>query len=225
MFDLEKVTFGENVPKLFSQAIDQFRWDDSEGIDYSELKYYPYDHSQIVAEIEPAAQYGYRLESREMADIAIFDSIRFYRMEVLTDIDTAAVAFFCRGKYADEAQRDRVVELVIEKYGPAPHTYELNIACYHTAYCWELEDRILQIDTDFGRSVSISTDSPEPIEEEYYTIELLIAKKDAITELAEQKKLTIEGRTYFVGSKFIPNILDPEEQSDQQIQEIYNSFF
>ncbi len=200
-FDLEKVTFNENVPLLFSESLTRWLTDSVGNPDFEELKYYQFDSSGFTVEVH-SEQYGYQYESSTKDTIAILDSVAFNKVWVLTDMDTCMVAIYCEVELPIETDVKKILGHLKAKYGNCL-VYEVDNHFNHFSYEWDLGDRILQIETSKGFSFYVGTDEPNGKQTEYFNFDCLIIKKDQVDKITQMKQVKVKDIDFFLPDKFV----------------------
>jgi len=218
-FDLEKITFNENVPLLFSESLDFLLKDSLDNPDYNELAYYPFDVSGFRVEVH-CDQYGYKFQSGVKNKIAFLDSAYFRSLSVITDMDTAMVAAYCETELPSEVDAKKILGNLKAKYGNCSSVFYLDKGFDVYSYEWEMEDRYLQIETSRGFSVSFGTENSEGKSTQYCKFTCLIIKKDNAEKLAKSKQIEVQGHKIFLPDDFVLNSLKLKIETPYNIEDM-----
>lgn len=191
-FDLEKITFNENVPLLFSKCLSYWLSDSEGNVDTENLAYFPYDTTQFTIPVH-CDQFGYIYESCIKDSLAVFDSLNFRTVKIVTNMDTAMIAVYAETELPGRMNVKDFLRRIVQKYGDCSEAYFLDNHYDVYSYEWDLTDRVLQIRTSKGFSITASTNEEGWKQDEYTKCEVLIIKKGEAEKIAESKRLKIEG--------------------------------
>lgn len=226
-FDLAKINFKERVYPLFSKVlmVDDERYDSTQiaRLDFEKLDYISMRLTGAGMSV-PKEKYGYQFESHTADSIVRFDSIYFDHVKMLTKRDTSLVAVWATGDYIKtKTGLDSALQHMKNKYGEPAAQYFISSSFHICSYEWRLPDRIIQMETSKGFSVSITSGNSKPEPSTYYKIEMIIVKKDELQKLANA--CTVSPVTYpeikklgwkdtLITGEYIPHSLVPQYKYD-----------
>ncbi|WP_231426591.1 hypothetical protein [Pedobacter sp. Leaf250] len=182
-FDLEKVTFAENIPKLYGNNVllsDGMRYDSTENGKLTDtLLKYKISNSMLGAlKINvPQKDFGYLYQSHTSDSLAKFNGTYFSNLNILTDKNKKAVAFYAEGEIYDLKAKKAFLAKMKEKYGDPKYSIFISHEFNQCSYEWVLKDRTIQLETSKGFSATFSSDS-DAKSGEYLRFDLLIIAND-----------------------------------------------
>ncbi|CAM3954875.1 hypothetical protein FLAN108750_01135 [Flavobacterium antarcticum] len=204
-FDLEEITFNEDVAKLFSK--NPFSYSD---VDFDRDTTKPIPDSIFKYKIEsylaetfkltiPAKELGFLYKTREIDSLARIGNQYFDRLFVLTNLEKKPIAYYAESRFDSKKDRDAFIKNFKEMYGQTKYEFLIDSSFDNLSYQWDLDTRIIQIETSKGFSMSASSDGTSK-SGEYYRLDVLIidnAQKDAIYKahiLELPDKFNIKGK-------------------------------
>lgn len=187
-FDLEEITFNEHVSKLFSK--NPFSYSD---VDFDRDTTKPIPDSIFKYKIEsylaetfkltvPTKELGFLYKTREIDSLARIGNQYFNRLLVLTNLEKKPMAYYAESRFDSKKDRDAFIKNFREMYGQTKYEFLIDSSFDHLSYQWDLDTRIIQIETSRGFEMSASSDGTSK-SGEYYRLDVLIidnAQKDAI---------------------------------------------
>lgn len=204
-FDLEAITFDEDVAKLFSKSPFEYHilYHESENDKKIPDSIFKYNIESYLAETfkmkVPVNDFGYLYKSRPMDSIAKIESLYFSQISVLTNLQKKAVAYSGEARLDTKTQKDAFIKEFKNAYGTPKYAFQIDTSFDQQSFEWELEDRTFQIATSKGFEMSISTNE-DAKSGEYYRIDVLIIdnkSKDAIYKahiLELPEKINLKGK-------------------------------
>lgn len=204
-FDLEEITFNEDVSKLFSK--NPFNFIDLDYDENTEGKMpdsiFKYKIESYLAETfklnVPTKKLGFLYKTRELDSIARIGNQYFDRLFVLTNLDKKPIAYYAESRFDSKKDRDAFIKNFKEMYGQTKYEFLIDSSFDNLSYQWDLDTRIIQIETSRGFEMSASSDGTSK-SGEYYRLDVLIidnAQKDAIYKahiLELPDKFNIKGK-------------------------------
>lgn len=204
-FDLEKITFKEDVAKLFSQNPyeSHILYHESEKDKKIPDSIFKYNIESYLAETfkmkVPVKDFGFMHKSRPIDSIAKIQSHYFNQISVLTNLEKKAVAYYAETRFDSKAQKDVFMQLFKEMYGTPKYAFQIDSSFDQQSFEWQLNDRTVQITTSKGFEMTISTGNDSK-SGEYYQLGILIIDnkfKDAIYKahvLELPEKINLKGK-------------------------------
>ena len=204
-FDLEQIDFKEDVSKLFSK--NPFSYSDVD-FDLDTTKPIPdsifrYKIESSLAETfkltVPIKELGFLYKTREIDSVARIGSQYFERIFVLANLDKKPIAYYAESRFDSKKDRDAFIKNFREMYGQTKYEFLIDSHYDHLSYQWNLDTRIIQIETSRGFEMSASSDGTSK-SGEYYRLDVLVidnAAKDAIYKahiLELPEKFNIKGQ-------------------------------
>jgi len=202
-FDLESVSFNEDVNKLFAKHLldqDGISYDnvDVKVINSDRQKYrITNTHIESLDLKVPKNDLGFLYKSSSLDSVAKFQDTYFERVYLLTDNNKKPIGYYAETELETAGERNSAIAKLTEKYGKPKHAFFLGREFNHCSYEWVLADRTIQVETSFGFSSGISTNGGR-----YYMLDMLILENNAkktihqahIFEYPEQ--IVYKGKTY-----------------------------
>lgn len=178
-FNLEKIDFQEDLPKLYSKhlLIDGFQYDSiRDGKLTDEMLRYTI--SNLITDIHklkvPEKDFGFVYRSPTIDSIVVFQDIYFKKLNTLTDDNKKPVAFYTEAEVKTEKEQKDFLLAIKNKYGAPRHSFFLSSEFNICAYEWVLADRTLEVQTSYGHRFSSGFNSGERKNEVYYRIDMVI---------------------------------------------------
>ncbi|OQP58576.1 hypothetical protein A4R26_03735 [Niastella populi] len=178
-FDLEKINFQENLPKLYSEniLIDEIRHDSvRDGKLTDEMLRYRI--SNIITDVfklqVPEKEFGFVFRGSTLDSVALFQNIYFTHLSTLADTNKKPVAFYAEAEVKTEKEQRDFLTTIKSKYGEPKHAFFISHEYNICSYEWVLADRTLEVQTSYGVRFSTSYSSADGLKETYYRIDLLI---------------------------------------------------
>ena len=204
--DLEKITFNENITKLFSK-----RLSDQDGIKIDSINQSIFSDTIFKYKIEnllaqefnlklPAKELGFLYKTPQIDSVAKFDTALCQRLWVLTDLQKKPIAYYAEAEFSTKKEKDIFIKNLKTKLGSTKYEFLIDSHFHQCSYEWKTVDRTIQVETSTGQRMSISTDNPTAISSEYYRIDILIIEnkfKKAIHEahlLKLPEKFSLKGK-------------------------------
>jgi hypothetical protein len=178
-FDLEKIDFQENLPKLYSKhlLIDDFQYDSiTDGkLTDNMLRY---KISNLITDAYnlkvPEKEFGFVFRSPTLDSVALFQGVYFKHLSTLVDINKKPVAFYTEAEVNTEKEQRDFLATIKSKYGEPKHAFFISNEFNICSYEWVLEDRMLEVQTSYGIRFSSNFSSGGGSNETYYRIDMLI---------------------------------------------------
>ena len=101
---------------------------------------------------------------------------------VLTNLAKKPIAYYAESRFDSKKDRDAFIKNFKEMYGQTKYEFSVDSRYEHLSYQWDLDVRVIQIETSKGFSMSASSDGTSK-SGEYYRLDVLIidnVQKDAI---------------------------------------------
>lgn len=207
-FDLERVNFQENVSLLYSRHLilkDGYAEYDSirDGKLTDDMLRYTINTviSDALELKVPKEEFGYLYQTPTLDSVAKFRNAYFDKLSILTNRDKKPVAYYATARFNTLEDRARFMHGFKEKYGQPKYSFFISSHFEQCSFEWDLQDRIIQIETSHGFEFSVSSDGSSS-NGKYYNLYLLIIEKqyqDAIykAHLYEfSDSIKHEGKTY-----------------------------
>lgn len=162
-FDLEKVNFQENVPRLYSKHLldsNDLQIDTAKGNPAKQVSRYKISNVMTDAlKINvPQQDFGYLYKSPQLDSVAKFQNIRFGSLQILCQRDKKPVAFYAEAEFKEAKLRKKCLDDLQKKYGKPKYAFFLESGFDVCSYEWVLADRTIQVETSYSVGVRISTD-------------------------------------------------------------------
>lgn len=206
VFDFEKITFNEDIVKLFSKKLA-----DPDGISIDSINKNTFSDTIFNYKIEnylaqefnlklPAKELGFLYKTTQIDSVAKFDKAFCQQLWVLTDVSKKPIAFYAEARLNTKKEKDLFIKNLKTKLGATKYEFLIDSHFNQCSYEWQALDRNIQIETSTGQEISVSTDNPNSISTEYYRIDILIIEnkfKKAIHEahiLKLPEKFSLKGK-------------------------------
>lgn len=184
-FDLEKVTFNEDITKLFSKKLC-----DQDGINMDSIKpnifsdtIFSYKIENYIAEAFqlklPAKNLGFLYKSPQLDSVAKLDTAFCERLWTLTNNSKKPIAYYAEARFNTKKEKDLFIKNLKNKLGKTKYEFLISRDYNQCSYEWETTDKTIQIETSTGHEMSISTDNPNAVSSEYYRIDILIIENQS----------------------------------------------
>ncbi len=178
-FDLEKIDFQENLPKLYSKhiLIDDIRHDSVRDGKLTDemLRYRISNTITDVYKLQvPEKEFGFAYRSPTLDSVALFQNIYFMHLSTLADTNKKPVAFYAEAEVKTEKEQRDFLATIKGKYGEPRHAFFINHEFNICSYEWVLTDRTLEVQTSYGVRFSTSYSLADGLKETYYRIDMLI---------------------------------------------------
>ncbi len=178
-FDLEKIDFRENLPKLYSKhvLIDDVQHDSvRDGKLTDDMLRYKISNTITDAyKLDvPEKEFGFAYRSPTLDSVALFQNIYFKHLATLADINKKPVAFYSEAEVKTKKEQKDFLATIKSKYGEPKHAFFINHEYNICSYEWVLADRTLEVQTSFGVRFSTSYSLADGLKETYYRIDMLI---------------------------------------------------
>lgn len=207
-FDLERVNFQENVSLLYSRHLilkDGYAEYDSirDGKLTDDMLRYTINTviSDALELKVPKEEFGYLYQTPTLDSVAKFRNAYFDKLSILTNREKKPVAYYATGRFNTLEDRAHFMNGFKEKYGQPKYSFFISSHFEQCSFEWDLQDRIIQIETSHGFEFSVSSGGSSS-NGKYYNLYLLIIEKqyqDAIykAHLYEfSDSIKHEGKTY-----------------------------
>lgn len=212
-FDLEKATFNEDVPTLYSKRfINDYAFDSDSAYDPT----HPQADSIFRYRIEsymageaglslPKKDFGFLYKTPQLDSVAKIGGAFFHTLYTLTDLHKKPVAYYAEAEISDPKMVRQFLSNFRKKYGEPAHAYYLDRGFDVQSYEWVIADRTIQIETSFGWRASVSSDGSSS-SGKYYRLDLLLLSNKAKAAIDEAHVFTLpdpfvkDGKSYSLKS-------------------------
>jgi hypothetical protein len=163
-FNLETITFDENVSKLYSKHIQN-----ENEVEYDSIRdgkmhdsILQYKISNVMTDALklkiPQKPFGYLYKTPEIDSIAKFQNTYFKTLHTLTNKKKKPIAYYAETTFATSKESKKALAEIVKKYGKPKYEFCLSSEFNQCSYEWVLKDKTIQIETSFGWSSSFSSD-------------------------------------------------------------------
>ncbi|MFD2909332.1 hypothetical protein ACFSX9_11400 [Flavobacterium ardleyense] len=204
-FDLEKIDFKEDISNLFAKKPFYFYEIEVDTTDKNWLSdtIFKYKIESYLGEVFkinlPTKELGYLYKTRQIDSVARIGNQYFNRIFVLANLDKKPIAYYAESRFDSKKDRDAFIKNFREMHGQTKYEFLIDSHYDHLSYQWDLDTRIIQIETSSGFQISASSDGTSK-SGEYYRLDVLIidnAETDAIYKahiLELPEKFNIKGQ-------------------------------
>lgn len=239
-FDLEKITFDEDITQLFSKKLA-----DEVGFEIDSINKKTFSDTIFEYKIEnyllevlnlklPSKKLGFLYKTIRLDSVAKIDNAYCERLWTLTDVNRKPIAYYAEARLNSKKEKDLFIKNLKTKFGKTKYEFLLVNDFNKCSFEWETLDKTIQVTTLKENSTEITTDNPLPVSKEYFTIDILLIEnkfKKAIYEahlLKLPEKLSIKGKvdtTITYNKKEVKKMLELDEINRIKDEFFLNSYY
>lgn len=202
-FDIEKISFNEDVPNLYSKHVmGEFAEYDSARDGKLTDSAFRYEISNTITDVMkfrlPQKDFGYLYKSPGIDSIAKFGNVYFNTLNTLTDKSRKPVAFYAEARFDSARLRAHFLEEFRKKYGAPKYSFYISHEYNHCSYEWDLSDRTIQIETSFGFEATFSSDGKNT-NGKYYRLDMLVIENKHKDEIYKAHLMDVPEKIMYDG--------------------------
>ncbi|MBO9732460.1 MAG: hypothetical protein J7623_27710 [Chitinophaga sp.] len=202
-FDIEKITFNEDVPTLYSKHVmgEEIEYDSARDGKITDTTF-KYQISNTITDVMkfrmPQKDFGYLYKSPEIDSIAKFGNVYFNTLYTLTDTSRKPVAFYAAATFDSARLRAHFLDEFRKKYGPPKYSFYISNEFNHCSYEWDLSDRTIQIETSFGFEASFNSNGKSK-SGKYYRLDMLVMNNKHKDEIYKAHLMDVPEKIMYDG--------------------------
>ncbi|MDR6969592.1 hypothetical protein J2X31_003625 [Flavobacterium arsenatis] len=223
-FELEKITFNENIPTLYSKHfINDYEFDMEEEYNPNEKlsdTIFRYKIDNIVTETMgfklPENEFGYLYRTPQLDSVAKYKNVYFHTLNSLTELNKKPVAFYAEAEFADHKMRKQFLNEFIKEYGEPKYSFFIKREYNVCSYEWDFGDRTIQIETSYGWNSSNGI---------YYRLDMLIVANNSKSAIEKAHILVVPDKIKFEGKLYSYKDFQFEKESKIKDDFLLNSAY